>query len=178
MTAALEIRSLRGGIATAGPGGGSPQVSVDHAVLLVRLAGLQALIPSEAPIKIVEMDDGLLQLSFQHGVVRGLLRLRPLVTAAGTLGLELRSASAWGLPVPHAMVETQLRRALADKPGVTLTPGAPPAIDLATIVRPMGIRLPPLTRVAVRTGELECEFGQDQGLDGLVAMDALDPAEV
>lgn len=129
-------------------------------VLQASEEGLRALIPASAPVGLERITPGGLLLRVNLKLFSALAEVRVFVGTQGRLGLDLVAVRTELLPIPTSLATAALREFLPPQPWLHPQPGTRWEIDLAQIVAPYGVELPPLHAVRLAAGALELEFAR------------------
>lgn len=154
----IQISRLRGVLDAEALGARKLSLTIQGCVLRLGEAALDRLLPPEkSPARLERVTNGRLEL---RGAWKGLaftLEVVPQATPQGLARLEIWSVRAAGiLPIPDFVIRMLLQKAV--RPGVTLRGSRTLEIDLAALLRPLGIHLAPLRAVRAANGVLELEF--------------------
>ena len=157
----LELTRLRATVDTAALAERQVRLHVESGILRISREALAVLLFRKVAVQ--RIADGRITLhgtfpigGFQVGADADVV---PRITANGRLWVEVVSVRAGGFfPVPLAVVALGLRMAIGERLGLHFDEANRLLVDLAEIVRPAGILLPPPRTVRAADGVLEVEF--------------------
>src|SRR5947209_7640945 len=133
-------------------------LALDGGVLRATEAGLRRLIPPGGRLSLEQISAASIRLRVSSTLVSAAAEIRPLVGENGFLGMEILSARAAGIPVPIGLVAAALREAMPQQPWLHARGGTRWDVDVAAVLQPLGLGLPPLSAVRLEDGALELEF--------------------
>lgn len=122
--------------------------------------GLRSVIPADAPVGLERITPAGLVLRVNLKLFSALAEVRLFVGTQGRLGLDLVAVRTELLPIPTSLATAALREFLPAQPWLHPQPGTGWEVDLAGLVRPFGVDLPPLQAVRPGAGMLELEFAR------------------
>ena len=159
----LELSGLRATVETEALAERQVRLHVESGLLRLSPHGLTLLLPPGTPVAIRRVIPGRLLLhgsvDYRGNRLTGDAEVVPRVTTRGRIRLEVVSFRALGfIPVPIAGVTWFLRTRLSGKLGVHFGEGDHLEIDLAEILRTIGVDLPPLKAAHAGDGVAELEF--------------------
>src|SRR5438067_2001191 len=120
------------------------RVEVEAALLRLSREGLVRGLPPDAPIGIDRITPDRAHLRLNIKGLSAALEMRPVVSAAGRLRLELISVRAGFLPIPLSIAHAAIGRWLPSQPGLHAGEGNEVEIDLGEVLALVGVTLPPL----------------------------------
>ncbi|HTE17136.1 MAG TPA: hypothetical protein VK689_02010 [Armatimonadota bacterium] len=159
----IELSGLRATVGTDALAERQVRLQVEGGLLRLSPRGLTLLLPPGTPVAIHRIIPGRLLLRGSVdllGMAVGFdAEVAPGATSDGRVRLQVVAVRAAGfLPVPVPAVIRILRTKLSHLPGIRFTAEDRMEIDLAEILRPLGVFLPPLKSAHARDGVAELEF--------------------
>jgi hypothetical protein len=154
---AIQLRDLSGQLDAAALGSRRIALTVDAGVLRVSAEALGALLRPKGLV-VIGIDAGRIGVRLRVGFAEVTAGLRPAADR-GRLRLEVAAVQAFSfLPIPPAAAAAVIRALLPSRPGIY--PGERDYIeaDLAELLRPLGIELPPLRAASAQDGYVELQF--------------------
>lgn len=133
---------------------------VDGGVLRVSEAALRRVLPPEAPVLLDKLTPFGLVLRVEHELTTILAEVRLFASPTGGLGLDLTAVRTDLLSLPASLVTALLSEFLPAQPWLRRGPGTRWEVDLAGMLRPYGVELPPLAGVRTGAGVVELEFAR------------------
>lgn len=156
MPPALSVTAIRGEVhATRGSG---VTLRIDEGTLFLSPEAIRLLLPPGIPIQFEGLTRNRVHLRVTRGIFPLSVELTPGVTTTGAL--LLRPEGLAGLLA--GIFSGVLRGSLQGKRGIAMT-DAGLELDLAQLLQPLGILVPPLRSVAADTGGATLVFRRASG---------------
>jgi hypothetical protein len=151
MPSALSVTGIRGEALV--DGGAGLTLRIDEGTLFLSPEAIRLLLPPGIPVQFEGLTHNRVHLRVTRGIFPLGVELTPSVTANGAL--LLRPEGVAGLLA--GIFSGALRGSLQGKRGIAMT-DAGLVLDLAQLLQPLGILVPPLRSVAAETGGATLEF--------------------
>lgn len=156
----LELSGLRLTTSAAALLEKKPRLDIEHFVLRLSRAAVEALLPPGTPVKRVErLGGGAILLAVETRGLRATVEVRPGASREGRLRLEVVSVKAGIFPIPAMVWTAALRSAVPRRPGLLLTAENRIEVDLRVILRRRGVEIAPFRAVRVGEDVLELVIG-------------------
>jgi hypothetical protein len=160
MTAAIEIAGVRGELEVASVLAKQPRVRIEGGLLRISQAALaQAVLAT--PVRVERVIPGSIVFSSLWNGLTITGEARPSLGGGGRIRIEITGVKAGFFPVPGMVVAALLgavRERLSTRPGLRLAEGTVLELDLARILEPSGLLLPPARSAHADVGFLQVEF--------------------